>query len=822
MAGGIFLCRQLARAIAQGSRLSFFYHFYQEMGAGPFYFFLCLTGMACAVLTALFLMKDRKRSLYHGAAAGLCFLIGFILCGKAMEISRYDAWDRTEITGTGKISGISEKNGNLILEICHIKLHGTDHDTMPGKLHLILENNLETDWESDCNNDRENDQQIVIGRQIRFTGIFTLYNEGTNPGEFDYREYCRSLGIAGQVSCSMQTISFHGRKSVFLQTLHEWKQKIRDKFDEIASEEDAGVLICLVTGEKSELPERWKELFMEGGIIHLLTISGLHISILGMGVFRILRETVLGLAGGSMLAGGITVVFCLMTGSGTSTVRAVICFLLFLLAEFTGKTYDFLTGIALAGILILADHPLILFQSGFLMTYSCVLGIGILFPLCEAIFCPGQPWEKAVMSSVLLQTVSLPAQMWFQGKISVFAVLINLMTVPWMGMVLLSAFTGLLAGFLWNPFGTCLLGAAHVILQFFREICLLAERIPFSSLVTGQPRWWQCLLWFAFLFGFMRKKWRTLLRKHKRSRWNRCLLLLPVSVLLLKRVPLPWISSIYLDVGQGDGIVIEMPWNRAVICIDGGSSSRKKIGEYVYEPFFLYEGIGTVDYWFITHPDSDHYSGMLELLENGYPIGTILMPAVFQGSEAAIQIEKIHPIQYIRAGDSLVFSRKDPIRLEVLHPGESSGDGNSNDQSAVLLLTAGNLQFLYTGDMEEGGEEAVIKRLQGIKTDGTAFIEETNTAAGEKTNTFLILKTAHHGSRFSTSEAFLEAIRPAMAVISSGKNNRYGHPHPEVLKRFQDRKIRWWNTADAGCIRITGGKRITVEDKYCKTGSFRI
>ena len=137
MAGGIFLCRQHARAIAQGSRLSFFYHFYQEMGAGPFYFFLCLTGMACAVLTALFLMKDRKRSLYHGAAAGLCFLIDFILCGKAMEISRYDAWDRTEITGTGKISGISEKNGNLILEICHIKLHGTDHDTMPGKLHLI-------------------------------------------------------------------------------------------------------------------------------------------------------------------------------------------------------------------------------------------------------------------------------------------------------------------------------------------------------------------------------------------------------------------------------------------------------------------------------------------------------------------------------------------------------------------------------------------------------------------------------------------------------------------------------------------------------------
>ncbi|MGN0266935.1 MAG: ComEC/Rec2 family competence protein [Lachnospiraceae bacterium] len=818
MAGGIFIRRQLARAIAHGSRLSFFYHFYQGMGAGPFCFFLCLTGMAGAVLTALFLMKDRKRSLYHGVAAGLCFLVGFILCGKAMEISRYDAWDRTEITGTGKISGISEKNGNLILEICHIKLDGTDHDTLPGKLHVILENNLETD------------QQIAIGRQIRFTGIFTLYNEGTNPGEFDYREYCRSLGIAGQVSCSMQMVSFYGRKSFFLLTLYEWKQKIRDKFHEIASEEDAGVLICLVTGEKSELPKRWKELFMEGGIIHLLTISGLHISILGMGVFRILRETVLGLAGGSLLAGGITVVFCLMTGSGTSTVRAVICFLLFLLAEFTGKTYDFLTGIALAGILILADHPLMLFQSGFLMTYSCVLGIGILFPLCEAIFCPEKPWEKAVMSSVLLQTVSLPAQMWFQGKISVFAVLINMMTVPWMGMVLLSAFTGLLAGFLWNPFGTCLLGAAHVILQFFREICLLAEGIPFSCLVTGQPRWWQCLLWFAFLFVFLGKKWRILLRKHKRSRWNRCLLLLPVSVLLLKRVPLPWISSVYLDVGQGDGIVIEMPWNRTVICIDGGSSSRKKIGEYVYEPFFLHEGIGAVDYWFITHPDSDHYSGMLELLENGYPIGTILMPAVFQGSEAALQIENMHPIQYIQAGDSLVFSRNDPIRLEVLHPGESCLDGNSNDQSAVLLLTAGNLQFLYTGDMEERGEEAVINRLQRSQTDETASTEDTNSAAGEKVNsaaggktdTFLILKTAHHGSRTSTSEAFLEAIRPAMAVISSGKNNRYGHPHPEVLNRFQDRKIRWWNTADAGCIRITGGKRITVEDKYCKTGSFRI
>lgn len=763
---------------------------------------------------ALYLMKDRKRSLHYGSIAGMCFLLGYFLCGKAMEISRYDAFDQSEITGTGKISRISEKNGDILLEIHHVSLDGTARDSMPGKLHVIFENSRETD--------REITGQIAIGRQIRFTGVFTLYDEGTNPGEFDYREYCLSQGISGQVSCSLDAVSFYGEKSVFLQILYEWKQQIRDKFHEIASEEDAGVLICLVTGEKSELPKRWKELFMEGGIIHLLTISGLHISILGMGLFRIFRETVLGLAGGGILAGGITVGFCLMAGSGTSTVRAVICFLLFLLAEFTGKTYDFLTGIALAGILILADHPLMLFQSGFLMTYSCVLGIGILFPLCEGIFCQEQPWEKAILSSVLLQMVSLPVQMWFQGKISVFGIFVNLMTVPWMGMVLLSAFTGLLAGFIWNPFGTCLLGAAHVILQFFKEICLLVEQIPFSCLVTGQPRWWQCFLWFAFLCWFVGKKWRILLWEHKKLRWNRCLFLLPVSVLMLKRVPLPWISSVYLDVGQGDGIVIEMPWNQNVICIDGGSSSRKKIGTYVYEPFFLHEGIAAVDYWFITHPDSDHYSGMLELLENGYPIGTILMPAVFQGSEAALQIEKIHPIQYIQAGDSLVFSQKDPIRLEVLHPGESSGDGNSNDQSAVLLLTAGNLQFLYTGDMEDRGEEAVINRMYGYKTDGTAPTKDANFAGREKTNTVVILKTAHHGSRSSTSEAFLEAVRPAMAVISSGKNNRYGHPHPEVLKRFQDRNIPWWNTADAGCIRITGGKRITVEDKYCKIGSFRI
>ena len=239
----------------------------------------------------------------------------------------------------------------------------------------------------------------------------------------------------------------------------------------------------------------------------------------------------------------------------------------------------------------------------------------------------------------------------------------------------------------------------------------------------------------------------------------------------------------FLDVGQGDCICVQTPTGGCFL-FDGGSSSRNNVGEKVILPFLQYEGIDQIDGVFLSHGDIDHYSGILQLLQQReIRINKIVLPRV--GKEAMRDFdvfgEHMDKVEYVSKGSRLQW---DSLTLTCLHPQEGY-EAESNAYSACYFLEAEDFTMLFTGDVEGQGEDLLIQELR------KRHIGQVD-----------VLKVAHHGSKYSTTEAFLDVITPSLSLISCGKNNPYGHPHSETLKRLQKVGSIIKSTTENGAIII--------------------
>ena len=297
----------------------------------------------------------------------------------------------------------------------------------------------------------------------------------------------------------------------------------------------------------------------------------------------------------------------------------------------------------------------------------------------------------------------------------------------------------------------------------------------------------------------------------------------------------------FLDVGQGDGIVVET--GQGAYLFDCGSTSRKNIGEYVLKPYLKSRGIGSLRGVFVSHPDEDHMNGVIELLENGADWGIVVeqlfLPAIAEGKRtesfvtllAAAEAAEV-PVSYIKCGDEI---RDSQLRLLCLHPEENttladanaysecfyvevfakkmkqeaiddrkandasggsaiegSGENGSfagNSERKDFRVNDGKINILLTGDVEGEGERQLMQELQEQR--------------GQRAFRVDILKVAHHGSGYSTGTEFLAAASPATAIISCGRNNSYGHPHAETLQRLEDARVPWYGTMDYGALIVT-------------------
>lgn len=621
--------------------------------------------------------------------------------------------------------------------------------------------------------------RIRIGNEVRVTGILTKIEPPSNFGQFDSVVYYHSRGIYFQCreeefEIVQPEVYWHYRNAL---------RKIRDHMEQAylryLGERDAGVVSAMVLGQKTYLEEDRKKLYQQNGIAHILAISGLHVGFLGMMVYRRLRRWLLPAPVCAAVSLWLLVSYGIMSGMGGASQRAILMLAVTICGDVIGRTPDLLTSMGFAGFLMLLQNPIQIFDAGFLLSYGAIAGIGGIAPALGQILPGNGRLLQGLRSGLAVQLATTPILLSFYYELAPYSIILNLLVIPLMSILLPCAAAAGLMGPYAGWLGKAVCMPVSAILAVYDTGCGLCEMLPGHSLVVGKPS-------LAALAGYyiLLSAGLYLLRNRK---WN-CLAplaCLVFSAVLIWQEKKPGVSI--LDVGQGDGIYLFTGQRHYLI--DGGSSSVNGVGQYRIEPFLKAKGVGRLDGVFLTHMDEDHISGVRELLEDRYPVGAVMLADVKEKSLyeeiAALARENGTEVCYIADGDVIADSRS---RITCLHPGAGTGETETNANSLVLDVAIDGKAMLFTGDLGQEQEEQIL-------ADPEKKERLENTA-------YTLLKVGHHGSKNSSGSAFLEAVRPQCAVISCGRENSYGHPHPEVLERLKVVGSRIFLTMEQGEIDV--------------------
>lgn len=775
---------------------------------------------------------------------------------------------------------------------------------------------------------REGVPEPEIGSLVILKGTLKNFQQSTNPGQFNAPFYYQILRISfrlNQAEIQVKSDRFYK----IAEGLYQLRRKAGSKVDALLPEQEASVMKTMLLGEKGILDEEIKGLYQRNGIAHILAISGLHISMIGMGLYQLLRRAGLKIKLSAILASMIIVLYGMMTGFAVSAIRAIAMFLLQMLAQILGRTYDRITALAVAAVLVLVEQPLYLFHSGFQFSFLCVLGISLILPVLGNV-----RKGKKLFEGVALMAVTLPVYLGVFYQIPVYSMFLNFIVLPMMSILMGAGIVMILAAFLCTPLAIPAAWLITGILMVYERLGLFTEKLPHHYWTPGCPAKWQLAVYVVILIiiavlGRTKRKavlyQRDCIHKeyihkdyiHRRGGCAKEILQedppchevlqyeksqyersqhgmaqynisryevsqyeipqyemqnkrirriachggkwistygIPVGIcwgfLLLGVVILTWrfrpeLQVTFLDVGQGDCIFLQTEDGVSYLT-DGGSSSVSKVGKYRMIPFLKYQGASQIKAVFVSHADSDHYNGIAELLEQaeleGIRVENLVLTDIAdecrsEGYEELVELAGQNGItvQLLHEGQQL---QDGELLFQCLHPSKGYRAEDLNETSMVLLVTYREFSMLLTGDVQGAGEEHLTQELQDWKEPGVTQMQDVIRISGEEesmeeqsiederieeqieekrpqnkmganhTETELtILKVAHHGSKNSTSEEFLKAANPKIAIISCGKGNRYGHPHEETLERLDKVDVPWFCTKDYGAITVT------VDDK---------
>lgn len=639
------------------------------------------------------------------------------------------------------------------------------------------------------------------GSSVEARGTVFSPEPYANTNAFDYRLYLRQEGIAGAVSV-VQT----GRISVLRQgpafSFSRIGARLEANLREAATDLSGGqraLVFGVFLGDKSGLTYEMKNVLGLTGALDAFAVSGVHVGfivlmalmLVGGGYRRRLPRFLVCLA---MLA-----VYCSLTGASASVLRSSLMALILLAATLFDEQYDGVTALALAAFVCLAFRPLWLFSAGFQLSFAAAAGAIILTPAFRQLMSPLPKLLRDFFSVTFAATLTiLPLISYYFYHISWLGWLLAPLLVLASGVTVMLSFAATVIAMISPAVAGLFLAAASYAMEAAYWVCAAWSKFSLTASITGAVAGWTVALFLASLFLM---PW-LLRRMGARAGWALLLLILPLftlgapkSVAHQPTLPGPLTEIVFIDVGQGDCVLVITP-DRQTILIDGGGNAWApgSVGEYSLLPYLKSRGITRIDLMINSHPHADHTDGLLSVLTY-LDVTRLIYTDIWQGEEygeqlLALATDQETELQACRAGDFLAVG--DYVRLNFYYPApgmETAEEINDNNGSLVFELSCGDIDILFNGDID--GE----------------LLSQVCAAALAETE---IVKVPHHGSKSGYAADLAPLLESEAAIISVGRDNSYGHPAAKVVEYWQEHGEVYRTDSDGSVSLFTNGTEYQI------------
>ncbi len=685
----------------------------------------------------------------------------------------------------------------------------------------------------------------INGDYICMSGTVSVPDSATNPGTFDQYIYLKNKGY--YLCISNGTIESGNHRPYSIEGfLYGIKNRCTKIIDNSFDSESAGIVKAMLVADKSTLDKNIKKLYSENGIAHIMAISGVHVAIIGMTLYGFLRKLRIGRLISGTFSIAIIILYGIMTGMSSSTERAVIMLILSIAAEYFGRKTDAPTSMGFAMIIMVLGNPYVILDAGFQLSFAAITGVTVVAPQLRKLLRMFKRFikesdekkkqkHKKIMSlrKMIIKLIdalvvgiasfitTTPVIIYYYYQFPPYSILINLIVIPLVSLIVGGSILVVLTGLFFTGAAVAMTYPVRLILFGYKYLCIFASGLPGASVLVGHISIGMVFVYYlsvVLIFAILR-----MIRIGKTEREGPILYLMLATVLFLTVVYEVYsydksLKIVYMDVGQGDGVLLRTSGHGGIL-IDGGSSSNKRVGEYVMVPVLKYYGVSEVEYAFVSHGDVDHVSGLEYLLneeQSGVHVVNLVLPEY--GDHDALQELKAEAtannvnIIYMKPGDNITYNHQhaETINIECLYPDEEAGQGvlDTNNLSMILKTT-------ITWDVREADIENLNKSSDSDASLSLLFVGDAGIAAekrlielyeknslGEISDSIAcdILKVGHHGSRNSSGSDFLKRVSAMYGIISCGKDNIYGHPHAETLERLKMADTKYMTTKEHGAI----------------------
>lgn len=686
------------------------------------------------------------------------------------------------------------------------------------------------------------DINVFPGDIVEIKGEFSKASHNRNFGGFDYNNYLKQLKIYGIVQVQeIRKIAENTSISVFFEKI---RMNFLNKIDVLYKKEYSGFLKSLLLGKTDDLSETIEENFRDASISHILAISGMHVSYVIISLKMICDKIIKNKKIKNYFLIFCLIIFCVITGKSVSCVRACIMSGMICFASNFEKKNNFYISFICSWLIIIIYNPYNIYNIGLWLSYMGILGIVVLSQFFKKYFyhkikgASNKFLSRIIFENFIItisaQILIFPIIMYVFNTISFSFFVSNILISFLIGPVLILGYISIFFSYIKIPFFEIIILIEEVLIRIILWISEVCAQLPFSKIYVTTPKFAYIVFYYLiilFLVYIFNKKKMYILRllisydfmknevkKILGNAWQKILILKKSNYFYKKYIATAIIICIFfssnfiignekileinfVDVGQGDCTYIKTPNGKNII-IDGGEGNTRKYdyGKNVVLPYLLDKGVKKIDYLIATHADSDHIGGLFAIIEN-LKVENIIIGIQPESSEQYMNLLNISKkkkinILNLKAGDKMKIDEE--IFINVLWPIKNKlvEENALNNNSLVFKFVYNDFSCLFTGDIEEIAEKQIVEEYENLDL--------------LKSN---ILKVAHHGSKTSSIDSFVEEVKPRIALIGVGIDNKFGHPNSEIISKLETMGTRIYRTDKNGEINVYVDNKAKIKVK---------